>query len=194
MHYTLWFRSHLNFNQGKGLRLLPHQHVKYSKGLPSGIIHRGMGGFFTNLLAGSSFGNINPTKIICNQSEETKSDISKSNKNLLKFSPTMATKTTTAANTCIGCSPDGLKTTAISMNLSLGSICSNAGCVGASYKDKDGSSSNRASRSASPALGNPTEINRFNWFFSYRVHIFKCFDCCFPDSCYSSTRLLRVEL
>jgi hypothetical protein len=91
-----------------------------------------------------------------------------------QYSPsTTATKSSSAAKTtsgassrsCIVCSPNGLTTKALTMNLSsIG--CTNIGCIGVTAvcgvgngSAKDANSNNRMSRSASPALSTAGEIN-----------------------------------
>lgn len=91
----------------------------------------------------------------------------KNNPNLLLFGQySMSASTTTAQKSakerhCIGCTPGGLTATALNMNLSaIGPLCTNVGCIGASFSSKDANSSNRVSRSTSPAPGTATENAR----------------------------------
>lgn len=79
---------------------------------------------------------------------------------------------------CIGCTPGGLATTALTMNLStISPLCTNVGCIGASCS-KDANASSRVSRSASPALGNTSDNPRFrigylNYFLFYFEFVWK---------------------
>ncbi|XP_070492527.1 protein bunched, class 2/F/G isoform isoform X2 [Chironomus tepperi] len=73
-----------------------------------------------------------------------------------KTAPSMNTQKTKEKK-CIGCTPGGLATTALTMNLStISPLCTNVGCIGASCS-KDANASSRVSRSASPALGNTSD-------------------------------------
>ncbi|KAL7041638.1 hypothetical protein ACKWTF_000838 [Chironomus riparius] len=76
-----------------------------------------------------------------------------------KTAPSMTQKV--KEKKCIGCTPGGLATTALTMNLStISPLCTNVGCIGASCS-KDANASSRVSRSASPALGNTSDNPRF---------------------------------
>lgn len=105
---------------------------------------------------------------------------SKSNTNLLLFGQYShtSTKQKPTEKSCIGCTPGGLSTTALNMNLStISPLCTNVGCIGTSCYSKDANSSSRVSRSASPALGgNTSDNNRLkklqNWLLIF-------FDVCF---------------
>jgi hypothetical protein len=108
--------------------------------------------------------NINYSNIVMN--EKVGNSNKSNNTNLLLFGqyskttpPSMIQKA--KEKKCIGCTPGGLATTALTMNLStISPLCTNVGCIGASCS-KDANASSRVSRSASPALGNTSDNPRF---------------------------------
>jgi cell wall-associated NlpC family hydrolase len=83
---------------------------------------------------------------------------------------------TSSEKHCIGCTPGGLTATALNMNLSsIGSLCTNVGCIGANFGgSKDANSSARVSRSASPAPGSTTENARFR-YTKLKIYKIGCF-------------------
>ncbi|KAG5676088.1 hypothetical protein PVAND_005942 [Polypedilum vanderplanki] len=158
------------------LHYLPHQHIKDRQKLVersiksrefSGILKIISGNDNARNLKSMSGNNIEAEQKSHNMRLSVeKVGNSKSNSNLLLFG--QYSKTTSSKqkavekSSCIGCTPGGLTTTALNMNLTtIGPLCTNVGCIGTSCNSKDANSSTRVSRSASPALGSASENNRF---------------------------------
>jgi hypothetical protein len=94
------------------------------------------------------------------------------NSNLSLFGQCSPTSAVTSAKpndkNCVVCSPGGLTTTTLNLS-SIGPLCTNIGCIGATAgnSSKNLNSNDRMSRSASPALGaggeNPRLSSNNNW-------------------------------
>lgn len=183
---------------------LPHQHIlDKQRMIERSVKCSDINGILT-IISGNKINkrnsNLMSDKMVIDAEHKKISEkvgISKSNNNtnLLLFgqySKTTSSMTQKAKEKkCIGCTPGGLATTALTMNLStISPLCTNVGCIGASCS-KDANTSSRVSRSASPALGNTSDnprfrigylkklifiLNFFLFFLNSFGKIFNCFD------------------
>lgn len=180
---------------------LPHQHIKDKQRMIEHNIkkYKDINGILT-MISGNENGSkkkrekscddlknhlsvdaeykLNNTKNIKIIETETVGNSKSNHTNLLLFGQYSTTTTTmtsksqkSAEKKCIGCTPGGLATTALNMNLStISPLCTNVGCIGTSCS-KEANSGSHLSRSASPALGNTSDNPRFKKLVPKHKHL-----------------------
>ena len=177
------------------LHYLPHQHIiDKQRMIERSVKCSDINGILTMISGNSNKRNSNensslmPEKMVIDAEHKIKyysnietekvgnSKSNNNNTNLLLFgqysktAPSMTQKA--KEKKCIGCTPGGLATTALTMNLStISPLCTNVGCIGASCS-KDANASSRVSRSASPALGNTSDNPRSRIGYLKKIILF----------------------